>query len=53
MIKEYMKKILIVEDNELNMKLFNDLLETSGYETRQTREGLKAIEYCQRSFYPT
>ena len=53
MIKGYMKKILIVEDNELNMKLFNDLLETSGYETRQTREGLKAIRYCQRSFYPT
>ncbi|MEE9347069.1 MAG: response regulator [Robiginitomaculum sp.] len=37
------KKILIVEDNELNMKLFNDLLQAHGYETRQTREGLKAI----------
>jgi len=34
------KKVLIVEDNELNMKLFADLLEAHGYETRQTREGL-------------
>jgi len=25
------KKILIVEDNELNMKLFHDLLEVHGY----------------------
>ncbi len=25
------KTILIVEDNELNMKLFNDLLEAHGY----------------------
>ena len=48
MINGYMKKILIVEDNELNMKLFNDLLETSGYETRQTREGLKAISIAKK-----
>ncbi len=26
------KKVLIVEDNDLNMKLFNDLLEAHGYE---------------------
>ena len=25
------KTVLIVEDNELNMKLFNDLLEAHGY----------------------
>ncbi|MCH8252590.1 MAG: two-component system response regulator, partial [Planctomycetes bacterium] len=30
------KKILIVEDNELNLKLFNDLLQAHGYETLQT-----------------
>jgi two-component system cell cycle response regulator DivK len=35
------KKVLIVEDNELNMKLFHDLLEAQGYETLQTREGLR------------
>lgn len=33
------KTILIVEDNELNMKLFNDLLETRGYNTLQMRDG--------------
>ena len=37
------KKVLIVEDNELNMKLFHDLLEAQGYETLQTREGLQAL----------
>ena len=38
------KTILIVEDNELNMKLFNDLLEANGYEIIQTRNGLEALE---------
>ena len=38
------KKILIVEDNELNMKLFNDLLEAHNYETVTTRDGTKALE---------
>jgi len=41
------KKILIVEDNELNMKLFNDLLEAHGYETVTTREGTKALGLAQ------
>jgi len=45
------KKILIVEDNELNMKLFADLLDAHGYETQQTREGLKAIGMA-RTFKP-
>ena len=26
------KRVMIVEDNELNMKLFNDLLEAQNYE---------------------
>ena len=37
------RKVLIVEDNELNMKLFHDLLDAQGYETLQTREGLQAL----------
>ena len=37
------KKVLIVEDNELNMKLFHDLLDSQGYETLQTREGMQAL----------
>ncbi|MBL4595900.1 MAG: response regulator [Robiginitomaculum sp.] len=41
------KKILIVEDNELNMKLFRDLLEAHGYETLQTREGLQALQIAR------
>ena len=41
------KKIMIVEDNELNMKLFNDLLEAHGYETVTTREGTKAFDIAK------
>lgn len=41
------KTVLIVEDNELNMKLFNDLLEAHGYRTLQTRNGLDAIEIAR------
>ncbi len=41
------KTVLVVEDNELNMKLFNDLLEASGYETLQTRNGLEAIDLAR------
>lgn len=44
MEKEDGHKILIVEDNELNMKLFNDLLEAHGYVTSTTRDGTKALE---------
>ena len=41
------KKVLIVEDNELNMKLFHDLLDAQGYETLQTREGLEALSLAR------
>jgi len=41
------KTVLIVEDNELNMKLFNDLLEAHGYRVLQTREGLSALEIAR------
>src|SRR5690606_29888071 len=37
------KTVLIVEDNELNMKLFHDLLEAHGYGTIQTRDGREAL----------
>ena len=42
------KKVLIVEDNELNMKLFHDLLDAQGYETLQTREGLSALALARQ-----
>ena len=41
------KKVLIVEDNELNMKLFHDLLEAQGYEILETREGLQALSLAR------
>jgi two-component system cell cycle response regulator DivK len=40
--------VLIVEDNELNMKLFNDLLGAHGYRTIQTRNGFEALELARK-----
>lgn len=37
------KKVLIVEDNELNMKLFHDLLEAHGVSTVQARDGKNVL----------
>lgn len=36
------KTVLIVEDNDMNMKLFNDLLQAHGYNTVQTSHGREA-----------
>ena len=41
------KSVMIVEDNELNMKLFRDLIEASGYETIRTRNGLEALDLAR------
>jgi two-component system, cell cycle response regulator DivK len=41
------RKVLIVEDNELNMKLFNDLLEAHGYTTFQTKDGREALNIAR------
>jgi len=41
------KTVLIVEDNELNMKLFHDLLEAHGIDTLQTRTGLEALDLAR------
>lgn len=41
------RTVLIVEDNELNMKLFHDLLEAHGYSIIQTRNGLEALELAR------
>lgn len=42
------KLILIVEDNELNMKLFHDLLDAYGYATLQTRHGIEALHLARK-----
>ena len=42
------KTVLVVEDNELNMKLFHDLLEANGYRVLQTRDGLSALDLARQ-----
>lgn len=41
------KKVLVVEDNELNMKLFCDLLDAFGFQTVKSRDGLKAVDLAR------
>ena len=41
------KQVLIVEDNVLNMKLFNDLLEAHGYSTLKSSSGLEGFELAR------
>src|SRR3954454_11550974 len=43
------KTVLIVEDNELNMKLFRDLLEAHGYHTSGTSSGVEALDIVRRT----
>jgi len=45
------KTVMIVEDNELNMKLFNDLLESQGYLTIKTANGMEALDLA-RAHHP-
>src|SRR3990170_4608220 len=46
--KRMARKVLIVEDNDLNMKLFNDLLEAHGYFTLQTKDGVEALRMARQ-----
>ncbi len=41
------KTILVVEDNELNMKLVHDLLEAHGYNILQTKDGMDALRIAR------
>lgn len=43
------KTILIVEDNALNMKLLNDLLQAEKYATQCARTGEEALELARRN----
>jgi two-component system cell cycle response regulator DivK len=43
-VDHYPKRILVVEDNKLDMRLLKDILEGSGYETLQAADGLEAID---------
>jgi len=40
-------RILVVEDNELNLKLFRDLLEAQSYEVISTRDGMEAYRLAR------
>ena len=43
------KSVLVVEDNELNMRLFCDLLDAYGFETFECRDGSDAIDIAKRT----
>ena len=43
-----MKTVMIVEDNELNMKLFNDLLQSQGYNTVQSTNGKDVLKLARQ-----
>ncbi len=47
-VRQMSKTVLIVEDNELNMKLFHDLLDAHGYRTLQTRSGIDALSLARQ-----
>ena len=47
-VRQMTKTVLIVEDNELNMKLFHDLLDANGYRTLQTRSGIEALSLARQ-----
>jgi two-component system cell cycle response regulator DivK len=36
--------VLVVEDNEKNMKLFRDVLQATGYRTLEATSGIRAVE---------
>lgn len=42
------KKVLIVEDNELNMKLFEDLLEVNGCEVVKANDGRQVLDLAHK-----
>ena len=42
------KRVLVVEDNELNLKLFCDLLRAHGYEAEPVRDGREAVPAARR-----
>src|SRR3989454_4733060 len=44
---QMVKTVLIVEDNELNMKLFHDLLDAHGYNILQTKDGMEALDIAR------
>ncbi len=48
MVLDEVKTVLVVEDNDLNMKLFHDLLEAHGYNIIQTKDGMDALRLARQ-----
>ena len=46
-----MKKILVVEDNPINMKLFCDILEVNNYDVEKATDGLEALDRMKNRKY--
>ena len=46
-VQSLRKTILVVEDNELNMKLFEDLLQAHGYRILTTKDGKEALRMAK------
>ena len=42
-----LRRILVVEDNDLNLKLFRDLLMAQGYSVLHTRDGVEAFRLAR------
>ena len=43
------KLVMIVEDNELNLKLFRDLLTSHGYDTLHTSDGFQVLDLVRQN----
>ncbi len=43
------KLVMIVEDNDLNLKLFRDLLEAHGYATLHSRDGFQILDLARQN----
>lgn len=50
-MRKVTKRVLVVEDNELNLKLFCDLLKAHDFAAEPVRDGRDALEKA-RSFIP-
>ena len=42
------KTVLVVEDNDLNMKLFHDVLEARGYNVLQAKDGMEGWRIARK-----
>ena len=48
MLEAVAKRILVVEDNDLNRKLFCDVLRANGFEVEPVADGARALEFARQ-----